>query len=471
MKLRLFVLMVLCAGAVLTPGSAESKTPTPPPPITLPPSAGDEEPPADAVVPSNQPGECSAWYRTGTFGGRWATDSTWWEYACRRTGMSDESTPDWTDYYSYDVSEGQSVYYGEWWTAPLMSWDDAGCSYWIDVASSQSYGPYACTAEWNDAPVAAFSVECSGLSCTVDGTSSSDSDGTIVEYLWYFGGGTDAVSGATAHHVFASGRTYTISLVVSDDVGDTGYTSQSVSVSAGTSPIATFTVACSGLGCSFDASASSDADGTIQTYTWSFGDTTWASGTPAQVTHTYGRTGTYSVTLTVTDDSGNSASAVDTVTVVNAVPMASFSVSCTGLKCSFDGRGSSDSDGSIAAYAWNFGDGTTATGASVSHTYTQNDTFTTTLTVTDDAGAAGSTAKSVGLISLSASAYRTKGVQKVGLSWTASSGGFDVYRNGVRIATVDALSFTDAVKTKGAVAYEVCAVTSSICSNEATVTF
>ncbi len=62
----------------------------------------------------------------------------------------------------------------------------------------------------------------------------------------------------------------------------------------------------------------------------------------------------------------------------------------TPLAVSFDGRGSSDPDGSIVSYAWDFGDGTVATGERVSHTYQAAGAYTARLTVTDDAGATGS---------------------------------------------------------------------------------
>jgi hypothetical protein len=77
-------------------------------------------------------------------------------------------------------------------------------------------------------------------------------------------------------------------------------------VPAGTSgtlpPIASFAVYGndSGMVVTFDASASSDPDGTIVSYDWTFGD--GGTGTGVNTTHTYASWGTWWVTLTVTDD-------------------------------------------------------------------------------------------------------------------------------------------------------------------------
>ncbi len=79
----------------------------------------------------------------------------------------------------------------------------------------------------------------------------------------------------------------------------------------------------------------------------------------------------------------------------NTPPVASFTVACTGLTCSFDGSGSSDSDGTIASYTWDFGDGTIGSGPTVSHTYPAGSTYTVTLTVTDNGGATGAQSQNV----------------------------------------------------------------------------
>lgn len=79
----------------------------------------------------------------------------------------------------------------------------------------------------------------------------------------------------------------------------------------------------------------------------------------------------------------------------NDPPTATFTSSCSALACSFDGSGSSDSDGTIASYAWDFGDGSNGTGATPQHTYASAGTYTVKLTVTDDDGGTGTVSQQV----------------------------------------------------------------------------
>jgi PKD repeat protein len=78
-------------------------------------------------------------------------------------------------------------------------------------------------------------------------------------------------------------------------------------------PTATFTPTMNLLNGSFDASDSSDPDGSIATYDWDFGDGT-AHGSGETATHAYASAGQYDVTLTVTDNDGATTSSTQTVT-------------------------------------------------------------------------------------------------------------------------------------------------------------
>ena len=77
-------------------------------------------------------------------------------------------------------------------------------------------------------------------------------------------------------------------------------------------PTASFTHSCSGLTCLF-TDTSTDSDGTISAWSWTFGD---GGTSPAQnPSRTYTADGTYTVTLTVTDDDGATGTASHSVTV------------------------------------------------------------------------------------------------------------------------------------------------------------
>lgn len=227
-----------------------------------------------------------------------------------------------------------------------------------------------------------------GLAIQLSGSNSSDPDGTISTYQWSFDdGGTG--SGTSINHIFTTLGTHTATLTVTDNDGGTNSANAAVSV-ANQPPVANAGGPYSGfraLSIQFNGSGSTDPDGTISSYQWSFDDGGTASG--ATVAHTFTTLGTHSAQLTVTDNNGSASSASATVTVANQPPTANAGgpySGFTGVAVQFNGNASSDPDGTISTYAWSFGDTTNGSGATPTHGYTSVGTYTATLTVTDNNG-------------------------------------------------------------------------------------
>ncbi|MDD4903802.1 MAG: PKD domain-containing protein, partial [Candidatus Bipolaricaulis sp.] len=129
----------------------------------------------------------------------------------------------------------------------------------------------------NQAPTASFTFSPSspttGTTVSFNASASTDPDGSIVAYTWNFGDGVTG-SGVTASHAYAVAGSYTVSLTVRDDDSATNSTTRTVTVAAvpNQAPTASFTFSPSspttGTTVSFNASASTDPDGSIVAYTW-----------------------------------------------------------------------------------------------------------------------------------------------------------------------------------------------------------
>ncbi len=226
---------------------------------------------------------------------------------------------------------------------------------------------------------------CTGSAVTLDGSASSDG----AAYAWDFGDGSTG-TGKIATHTYAKGGTYKATLTVDDGKGTACSTAvSSVPVVINSAPsvsLADVKAACVGSTVALTANAS-DPDGDAVKLNWDFGDgKTQSGGTSA--THTYEKSGFYTVTVSADDGKGaNCSLSADTAYVrVNAPPVANAGlnqVCCEDQLVSFDGSASTDPDGNTLTYRWNFGDGETAEGAKATHTYTKNGTYKITLDVND----------------------------------------------------------------------------------------
>jgi PKD repeat protein len=270
----------------------------------------------------------------------------------------------------------------------------------------------------NDPPVANFTESADTVYIDevidFDASESYDPDGSILSYFWDFGDGITR-NGVLVQHSYSQDGKYVVTLTVTDSEGAANATSATKTVQEQPSlppnqvPVASFTESGETVyveeSINFDASGSYDPDGSIVSYSWDFGDGTTATG--VTVSNAYIYAGSYTVTLTVTDNRGatNTASVVKTVLaepVLNHKPVASFTESDEIVYIddviSFNAANSYDPDGTIVSYHWDFGDGITGTGLSVSHSYSESGTYVITLTVTDDDGVTNTATAAKGVL-------------------------------------------------------------------------
>jgi glucose/arabinose dehydrogenase len=189
----------------------------------------------------------------------------------------------------------------------------------------------------NLAPSATFTRSPSSgappLTVNTDGSGSYDDDGSITNYSWNWGDGSPASSGpalTSTSHSYSSTGVFTITLTVTDNSGATGTFQQNVTVSppgntapsahvesasaySGTAPLA---VNFAGHGHDGDA-------GDVLSHAWDFGDGSPTATFPGMApdanstaAHTFATAGTFTVTLTVTDAGGLSASNTVVITVL-----------------------------------------------------------------------------------------------------------------------------------------------------------
>jgi subtilisin-like proprotein convertase family protein len=255
--------------------------------------------------------------------------------------------------------------------------------------------------------VAAPSSPLSQEDVTFDGSGSADPDGPpLTKYEWDLDddGTFERDTGTTASTTtqYATPGVRTVRLRVTDQDGASAIDTLDLTVQNRT-PTASYTKpapAIVGSPASFNAAASSDLDGSIDKYEWSFdGDDTYevdAGANPA-TTHTFGASGDMTVKLRVTDDVGGTAVLAQTVRVTLA-PLASFSATPNPVSLhqpvSFDASASTDPDvgGAIAKYEWDLdGNGSyeldSGTDPTVQRAYDAGGTMAVKLRVTDVDGA------------------------------------------------------------------------------------
>ena len=211
-------------------------------------------------------------------------------------------------------------------------------------------------------------------SVELDGSASSDVDGSIVAYLWTQTAGP-AVSIVDPHAASTSFTTPIVDvdtelifqLTVTDDKGAKGSTEVAIIVLENTPPTAHASAAQSadeGATVVLDGSGSADSDGVIASYSWQQVNSSHhpvtlvepSSARPSFTAPLIDADTELDFWLTVTDDKGAKDTATLSIAIINNIPpsaQASAAQSADeGTTVQLNGSDSTDSDGSIASYSW-----------------------------------------------------------------------------------------------------------------------
>ncbi|MDX1905652.1 MAG: PKD domain-containing protein [Bacteroidia bacterium] len=262
------------------------------------------------------------------------------------------------------------------YTVTLIVVDQYGCS---DTVTRNNYIRLR-------HPVANFTASSTDI-CPGDQVSFTDlstADTTLISWAWSFGNGqTSTLQNPST--VYSSSGFYTVSLIVTNQVGCRDTLVRTSYIEVATRPAASFTIADS-AGCTPHTTSfsqtSTAATWPIVAYAWDLGNGTTAI-LPNPVA-TYTTPGVYNVSLVTTDQNGCTDTATAQVQAYT-LPVAAFTanvrVGCAPQTINFINQ--SGGTYPLVSYLWDFGDGNTSTSAFPAHTYASDGVYTVSLTVTD----------------------------------------------------------------------------------------
>lgn len=219
---------------------------------------------------------------------------------------------------------------------------------------------------------------CSGEPILFDASGSVDPDGGLLAYEWDFGdgSGSDLINPTKTYE---QPGVYSVALKVRNETGtEYGTDLDRIAALVREGPIADAgpdRTVCSNQQVRFDGSGSTDADGAVNAFAWSFGDGGSASGETPQ--YIFKKPGTYSVTLTITGEARGACSPLDTDVaeyIVVAAPELSIGGpdrAAAGMPDTFTAVLDKLGNASPLGYSWSVSDGATYEGREISHTFAE----------------------------------------------------------------------------------------------------
>jgi PKD repeat protein len=254
---------------------------------------------------------------------------------------------------------------------------------------------YTSSVTINDAPVTAFSSvgNCSGTLTSFTDLSQSAGSG-ITSWSWDFGDPASGMNNISnlpdPQHMFSGEGTFDVTLTTENNAGCSSSLTQTVTIAPAPAVDFLSSSACLSTPVVFNADPAVTNIADVASYLWDFGDGS-ATSTLAAPEHLYTQSGSYVVTLTITNLTGCENSISHTITV-HALPVAQFTNSgnCTGNLVQFTDISYNPDGEDIVAWAWDFGVSTTTNDTSSlqnpTYIYTAGGTYNVTLTITSLSG-------------------------------------------------------------------------------------
>lgn len=235
-------------------------------------------------------------------------------------------------------------------------------------------------------PTASFTSNsvCPNETCNFTDLTSS----TITNWSWNFGDGSPTITGIqNPSHNYSNSGNYNATLIVTDNNGCIDTTQENVTINP--LPLISFTVdsVCEGFNTHFNNSTTIN-NGTINKWSWIFGDNSIFQSPLMSPTHLYSTAGVYTSTLFATSDKGCIDSLSKNVRVWNN-PVASFNAVDTVFCNDYDlilNDNSTSIDGLIYFWNWDFGNNETSNSQNPIYNYTNPGTYSVSLQVTTSLG-------------------------------------------------------------------------------------
>lgn len=204
-----------------------------------------------------------------------------------------------------------------------------------------------------DLPVADFIFDnkCENIQATFTNTTQQPQSGNVTSWSWNYGDGSPLdTNNWNGTHTYTTSGTYTVTLITNNTIGCSDTVSHQILVHP--TPVSDFNF---NNVCLVDSVNFIDlSTGGIASYNWNFGDGN--TSTQSNPTHTYSNPGFYTVTLSVTSDSGCTNFITKQVQVY-PMPNAEFSALnvCEYDSMNFTSLATVQPPSNIVSWSWDFG--------------------------------------------------------------------------------------------------------------------